>query len=1329
MKFGDFQQRNMMPDLAVRLSAKTPDKNGIPQDDTLGSGVIIEHKGTLYLATCGHCTPTGNPSDVLAEYQSRSGDFFPLQVTRRIFHQNDDLIDLSLYEVDPLAFEFSDRGAKLSVVIPQYNRNIDNLAYSYPKENREGILLELRYATRDSWAINNHIESGDTTLKNAMEGCSGSGVIDFSDNIPVCLGLIRAFSDSHATHRQLKVIPDTELISIVHEGNVSQQPQEKYDDPLGYIQRYCDSSRIKGWGRLIGEKMYSLLEYLNGNVPESVSNHILLVGAAQTGKTYELRHTAYQLVSDKNRVKLIRLRGVNSLKDLNLDSYSDMDVIMLDGLDELRIGCLYEIAEKISNFARQHPLTKIVVSCRENYADLLEASSFSIYRLQNLTGEEVEDYIRTHSEDSDLVIAQIKNAGIVELCTNPFNLNTILTLGQKENGEFHLPDSVVSIYEKYIDSLYNIEIGIPANEALASRNTTERFLKEVAYRMIRAGKDSLSRDEILEVVRTEEGITALMRNGVVVRDKLGDNEYYSFVANGVREFLAAEKLLDIGLEAAKKEVCLRGTDIINRKLYNVVRLWLSHLSTMGAISTETIDWVSISDNDATLLLDCSPESIDDKVRLDVSMNILSHFKSRDIIFGGYDLDAHRRLYRFAKSEIFFDHLFTELNNESEANANLNNLMSLCAFLPWKKWKEEKSERYGQFKSVLFEKIHQHADKVNNYSLYYWIAQNSSLYEDENFISEFMDNVGESENADTMSSVCFIIEKADLSDKYIDYLLKADNHIHNRETTVISRSSLFKAFGAVRSLVNIKTVINLVLNEDYLRTQYTDEDDYYNMIRQLLTSFADNPKWEKTFVETLLSKLSTKNYLTSPWRQKILSIVEELVLKYEINNTDLKNLIEETLYPASPSGEEINKRKKQYQAQFDMLWNHQEFKEEIQRILDLYDPIHSDRWYGNCLSEKYGYNHQAADFVSKHGGWIDIDVSNVVQAIDDISEYELYRFERSVDIVTRNNSNVSISKERLEEIKQKAENILIAAANGNSGVEYNYLQAALKMLVGGHLKLDSEMLIGLLPLSFESFQVWESGDVTICRNEKVFDVIERTCDKSHFLDALRNAVYAGDPNHIDIQTWVRYLVNNGTSEDREKLYSMMLNNPSSPICYYLLDDLLEDPQYDDKMVADFDAFTPYDQLKIFTKIVNDPDKKDMIIQKLERVYESYPEPVYKDALRKLTAFGSQKALDKLTADLAYFNSHGEFFTFSYWNPKALPQLVSLLHTISEYDGMFWTVRHSLETSIGNISSLSEDAYEEVKRVVVNTFGETPYTNRLLDNCRIRYLVALDEKTKS
>lgn len=1295
----------------ISYCVRTIERNPQSGVEELGSGILVWHGSRLYLLTAGHCYPTGSIANLTVEVKNSDGIFTPVVLKNQLAFYNESVKvadwDFSIVEVDANLIALPAEKIIIGKRRSESGMTEKYFSYGYPGYDRDGLTW-IFYPDVDEriWYIRDESVNKSYKITGIISGFSGAGIIDIYEGKYVCVGTVKGFKENLARMYRINVTPASVYLACLPALIDDPNPPTAYEEPEEYFQRYCQRvGTLAIDHRLWDIPRTTLVEYIDGKDDSFTSSNVLLVGAAQTGKSYEMKKLAADLSARGDKVKLVELKDCKDIDQLPKE-LPNGGFLLLDGLDEVRQSEMSSIAERILAITRNNPALRLIVSCRENFADYLKDEKFGVLMLENFSREDRRDYLKHRGLESEDIYSQLMQPDTEDLSTNPFNINCILEIGMKDDGSFALPGSLVEIYERYVGKLFRVDEQKKDPNEDTNREKCTRLLKKMAYAMVVGDRQELSEEEVLCIIGGHENLDLILRNAVV---KCFDKSY-SFTTNGIREYLAASRMCEDTLAVFKGKVCLPGSDIIRPKLVNVVRWWLNHKSSEGNISEDIIEWLSKDGNDTTLLLSCRRQSIPESRRLAIVRNLLEGCKDQGKFYALYYTGGFQKLVDFAFSPSFVEYLEDELKHVDDAGAHLYNLLSMAGALPWNDLGEAETT---SLRAILLSLIDRFEDWESGFSLFYWIISNEKLYRDEALVEEVVNKAGKSQNHEVCSALCVIIAKGEYADKYKDFLMDAEKIIVDQGTLMVTRDALYSALGSLKEEKNIKDVLNQIADGRIAQRNNHGDKDYKEMVKSLLISILDCHGGEAEY-KTLFSRIFPKDYHYDYHKNPLLMAFDEVNEERGIEDESFLQKTYALLHPFERSKEQEEEYKTRVQEEFDILNNYEEFKK---KVLDVVETCKSNGWnLSTAVQNGMDLGRYVIDFITYFSKWPSLDAENIRCSIENRSAYDLFRFKQLTNEYTNSKSVVKLSENDKAFIKQQGVGILEDVARNGERINYLYVQSALKLLVQGEISVGPEVLKGLTGYSFESFYTSED------KEKSVGELIEEKVEKNELIGLYWEAVNSGKAAHtVNFKMYLTFLMKNGTPDIKNSLYERMTADASSGEAYYILDLFLNLPEFSERFKDDFDNFTPYDQLRIFESMGKE------LLPQMEEAMLTYPDKVRQTAVRKLLSFGSQKALEYCVGHPEEDSLMEQWYMFSYSDSSALSMLVELLKRYLGKGNEYVSVWRSIETSLGNIASQSEELCDEVVERISDNFGDNPtYCSQLTNYCRRRRLEVRADK---
>lgn len=231
--------------------------------------------------------------------------------------------------------------------------------------------------------------------------------------------------------------------------------EQTFPEVDGYIERYVTSEKDKNnFARFI---LHQAPQTLYDKICSAKigKNKFLLIDKGQSGKTTELKEIAYKLAKSGRYFPILIKSYDNprlAKKDLpSGDIFNNKPiVILIDAADEFAQEERYCFFNIISDYAKEHPLSTIVISCRNNYDEVNSLKDFQALAFEDLTTDQWKSMIKTLANDkADGLIQHIIDRGLQEYMATPFEVS-VITNYYLSTGR--LLTSRAEIYKQFIES-------------------------------------------------------------------------------------------------------------------------------------------------------------------------------------------------------------------------------------------------------------------------------------------------------------------------------------------------------------------------------------------------------------------------------------------------------------------------------------------------------------------------------------------------------------------------------------------------------------------------------------------------------------------------------------------------------------------------------------------------------------------------------------------------------------------------------------------------------------------------------------------------------------
>ncbi len=1269
----------------------------IKTDSKEGSGILYKTKDSLYVVSVSHCLGDNRWKNALIEYSIRDVDgnsvFYPLKIKGNFNGEyiKEKGIDYAILEVEfPNSYEnlrFED--ITFSSEIPE---DIDHRAFGFPSFNRNGESLCLEYQESGKWKVTDTFEEIQEGFIECMKGFSGAAIVDYDENDKkVCWGIIRSSEGDKGKYRKALACTPRHILRWLGDGKEEIESVNLIEDNRDYIPRYCSTSQEIGWNYYLGEirKRYTLTEYVSGEVEDNFASHFLLIGGAQTGKSYELKHLAHELGLKGKQVIFI---DFSTNPDFSAIAVSDDSVVIMDAFDEAGIKNVADVSKKLGEFADKYKGITIVVSCRSNFIEFLKDYDFVPLYLEDMSVSDIRDYISTKGfQDPNSVVDLLRSSEIGAMCTTPFNLRFVIDKINVNDGVYNLPSSITQMYDKYVEELFDAEKDKSVDDIKNSYSANLRLLKKMALVLMTLDRNTLLETEVQKVVGNKANLSLLKRNGVVNVE----NGVWGFRNNTFKEFIAGMALADKSLEEVKLLVCYAGTEKIMPGWYNSLGFWIRIKSeTDGRVDGDITEWLAQSSKN--LLLYSDPTVLPDKTRVDIVKAILEDYKSENSLFGMYYSGEFEKLYTFGRSRDLISYLQKELDTINEVSSHLYNIMSLLAYVDWKKQKEIEPKRTKDLKDLIISKLDIIKDREHSLGMFFWILSSEDNYKDPEIMESVMDKLKDNCHPDVVSGICAIIAQGEYADQYAGYLYKALEIIHDGNHRIVSNEYLYSALVSFQETDNVVKTLDLITEEEFLRKR-ADREDYESLFKQLLERLLKSGKTNE-FLQYRDKLFPPK--LRFPRYRALYEIVKSLACEYGIEDVEFDTRMEQIMNPHKKTEEQEKEDQKRRENAFACLWDYETFRRLVEMVADNCDANPGHDPYDYCYSDLTGYNNYVADFFAEHGDWktfdssIVFDSSNVRAKIADKNIYELFRFEKTLSNLLRLVNKVEISGDKITKCVELGHKLLILLSQGKCYQDFSYSQLALEMMVNGMIEVDEPTALALLPYGFESFPIVSESGVR-GDTKSVFDSIMEIIGEDRLAEIIRDrlgkTIHYEFPNSIDP---VRFLLKRGEKDDIVFLLDKAIELGDSAFSFMVVQQLMYKKEYLSMIMEKYSMFATSIKLEIASNIGVDERFVDIVNNDLENNFDSFSDFEKRYALRILIKNGNLFALRTICENRDDFLKEGEFFKFNYFSIESLDYLINLLMEFGVKGERYTTVINSIIVSMGNIASVSDETLDTV-----------------------------------
>jgi hypothetical protein len=1060
----------------------------------------------------------------------------------------------------------------------------------------------------------------------------------------------------------------------------------------------------------------------------------MLLSAPQSGKSYELRHTAHvlQAMDDEILVTFSKIGDVNfNIKGAfpNTDELQSgyKHVVIIDGLDEAQQRNLNDVVDSIRLFAKEYPTIPIVLSCREGFEMDERLKMFKPLYFEELTMKDVSDYFEASKMNSPRLVKFIReNQEAQELCKTPLGLQNFMNIYLRRHK---MPRNKVELYESVI-AARKIQMRERPSDAQESLFTNAQMaLQRLAIVMMITDSQYLMPEDALKVFDNDE---SKLNNATYYYNKVfykNRDGVYVFDNNAMKETFAAKYLSSKTLDEVKHLSCFVDTDQIKPQWANVILMWLQGMeNTSNAIDKDVIQWLSSSARD--LLVQCDSSCIDAKARFNLFVEIMAKCRHENEMYSAFYTGDFKRLFNFAYQSNYAleNYLMQEIVVADEPSYNLYNIYSLCTYIDWDKLRANNVSLYETFTSILMNSIEVYGDKGNFCACYFFFCNNCHFYGDVKYVKQLYSVVKDFKNREAHNALCISIGNGNHSDEYTEYLLTLLPMFKSSEYEFVSCSELYNALSKVKCPSNIIHVLDSVTDREFVRKEYST-DDYQKMMVSLLgnsvIAYQDGNVEIANEVTASFHRLYGEYYFTNRSIRHLLDEYEVFYTTTGFEDEEVKSLISKIRNFGKVDPEERQNRKLNHERCLKELCEYDVFKKRVLNILEQCPDV-SDGIPLIGFSSEVGYEHYVQDFFIQYSGLLHFSKASVLSAINSQQTYENFRFIAITRTLVQQSSFVNVGETQKHICRDFGRNILQSFIRKESSPKQNVLETAIQLLVIGIIKLDRQQLLSLMPYSYLNVILPSTQHVGNQASKSLFEFMTEKIGKRAFckvaMDWLKRRKELQEPTVLSLCS---FLIQYGKLDCLEAVYDCMSHYAGKPIFDLIMECFLREKKHINRILHDIDTFVASTQLMIAEHLCMNETYERQVIQVIEHNMSTYNPFYFKQALRFLLKNGSKSALQYACENKEEVFKNGEFLTINYDGIDDLPKLVELFPYVRRLGGIYQTVANSIFESMATIAEQSYDNLSAVSSALTSIASENDdlqFMKRNIEFIKNRYLKA-------
>lgn len=602
--------------------------------------------------------------------------------------------------------------------------------------------------------------------------------------------------------------------------NIGNEAFELSDDiafqpPEAYITRMAGPFDIVQRGGI--ELLYNREEIMPLAEILSTKKRIVLIGAAGSGKSYELQNLTFELA--KNRAGIPVFICLDDYVDETIEAIVTVEigcelrpehVLIFDAYDEIEDQRLGTFARRLNAFVKKHPKQRIVISTRNNfYRNALDETTGGTFRdfyecsLCPLTEQDINAYLDSRGIDRDSFMEEVRVRKLKEQLFSPFFLVQIVGLYEHEDS---LP-----VLNQLMDKLIDISLEKDDQQYLLTANIYEqkkeiiRAMQTLAFSMQCLKKNSLESDEYQELLDSRS--RDFMKYCGLWK-KSGNNKW-QFQHNNFREYLAACFLKQKTLEQIIQLVTYEE----DRK--RIKASWVNVLSFLIMIypHDSLLQWMM--EVSPSMVVKFEAARLSDEYRTRIFCAVFEEYKQANIWISWNENDVEE-LARFGQTGESIDYLIAETGETEFFRAQSNAIHLLGKMTDF-------HGRESAVQAALLDCCF--CKNTRNYEIKAAILalMNPALYDETNMEKLLAYFADEADSEIRYALYCYIIEYH-LQEAALDFVLKGLAYTYRSDDNYQTNLRMKDILKSLDTYESIHKVFDYILNaEDYHEVMHSLND--------------------------------------------------------------------------------------------------------------------------------------------------------------------------------------------------------------------------------------------------------------------------------------------------------------------------------------------------------------------------------------------------------------------------------------------------------------------------------------------------------------------------
>lgn len=510
------------------------------------------------------------------------------------------------------------------------------------------------------------------------------------------------------------------------------------------------------------------IKYVGEDIDIALKKHnkLLIIGDAGVGKSYELAVIYDSLKNDEDYFPLwINVRNTNYSILQQYIWYAQHNTIdrklpflVIDGLDEMDGDKISTFIKDIGTATYGNPEIKIIISVRRNFKISLDG--FAEYKVLPLSTDQIKEIAAQKGIGNiKAFIDCLNNSGCLSLAEIPFYLIDIIQL-YIESGTLpkrdKLLDRIISFRFKKGDDKYSVE---PMKKLMSNEYDLRQWLKELSFFMQSQHMYSINNISYTQYF-TADKREFFDRTGLVSCKGSEHTLNWEFEHNIFREYFAATYICNLSFDELLELITF---DSEYKKLRPS---WINTVSFVLALRKEDDLKSWLIDNAKDILIQFETDRLSEDERNQIFVLVMEDsFKTEIPVYASYDV---AKLAQYFQSKQTLDYLIDILSKSCGKSSVLSSLKILSNFTSF--FDEE-----IDLKEVILQYVN---CETQEYIVSCAISAlvNISSSESLDLLEDIFSLIENDNRPDVVGAICKLIVKAQVADKYADYILDKLNRI-------------------------------------------------------------------------------------------------------------------------------------------------------------------------------------------------------------------------------------------------------------------------------------------------------------------------------------------------------------------------------------------------------------------------------------------------------------------------------------------------------------------------------------------------------------------------